>query len=287
MRAVPDRAGRGRGPGGGHHGRRRRLRDQTVQPGRGAGPAARPAPPGQPDPGADRGLAGGRRPDHGRRCPRGPPGRRRPRTDRDRVRAAQVAHAQPQAGAVQGADPGPGVELRLRRPGPRRGALHQLPAEEDRRRPGAAHSYGARGRVRTEARWLMSGSSASPARGLTRLAALFSLRTISGKLIIGLALLFGVASVAVSVVTDQSLNQSLMSSLNQQLQTATDTWYGCVFHSTSDPDHDTPRPAAYQSARPGYGMCSNGGQAPGTFEVVRSEEHTSELQSREKLVCRL
>ena len=113
----------------------------------------------------------------------------------------------------------------------------------------------------------MSGSSASPARGLTRLAALFSLRTISGKLIIGLALLFGVASVAVSVVTDHSLNQSLMSSLNQQLQTATDTWYGCVFHSTSDPDHDTPRPA-YQSARPGYGMCSNGGQAPGTFEVV-------------------
>ena len=114
----------------------------------------------------------------------------------------------------------------------------------------------------------MSGSSASPARGLARLGALFSWRTISGKLIIGLALLFGVASVAVSVVTDHSLNQSLMASLNQQLQTATDTWYGCVLRSTSDPDHDTPRQAAYQPARPGYGMCSNGGQAPGTFEVV-------------------
>jgi two-component system OmpR family sensor kinase len=114
----------------------------------------------------------------------------------------------------------------------------------------------------------MSAPSASGARGLARLAALFSLRTISGKLIIGLALLFGVASVGVSVVTDHSLNSSLMSSLNQQLQAATDTWYGCVQHSTSDPDHDNPRQAAYRAAPPGYGGCSNVGQAPGTFEVV-------------------
>ena len=58
-------------------------------------------------------------------------------------------------------------------------------------------------------------------RRLARLAALLSLRTISGKLIIGLIVLFGLASVIVSVVTVQSLNNSLMSSLNQQLQTAT------------------------------------------------------------------
>jgi two-component system, OmpR family, sensor kinase len=109
----------------------------------------------------------------------------------------------------------------------------------------------------------MSGPSASGTRGLARLAALFSLRTISGKLIIGLALLFGVASVAVSVVTDHSLSQSLMSSLNQQLQAASRTWYGCVQHSTGDPDRDTPR-----QAPGGYGMCSNGGQAPGTFELL-------------------
>ena len=114
----------------------------------------------------------------------------------------------------------------------------------------------------------MSGSSASPARGLARLAALFSLRTISGKLIIGLALLFGVASVAVSVVTDHSLNQSLMSSLNQQLQAASDTWYSCVHHSTDDPDRSTPGQAPYRPAPGGYGMCSNGGQAPGTFELL-------------------
>jgi two-component system, OmpR family, sensor kinase len=114
----------------------------------------------------------------------------------------------------------------------------------------------------------MSGPSASGARGLGRLAALFSLRTISGKLIIGLALLFGVASIAVSVVTDHSLNQSLMSSLNQQLQAASDTWYSCVQHSSGDPDHDGPVQTAYRPAPDGYGMCSNVGQAPGTFELL-------------------
>ena len=109
----------------------------------------------------------------------------------------------------------------------------------------------------------MSGPSASGTRGLARLAALFSLRTISGKLIIGLALLFGAASVAVSVVTDHSLNQSLMSSLNQQLQAASTAWYTCVQHSTGDPDRDTSR-----QAPGGYAMCSNTGQAPGTFELL-------------------
>ena len=132
----------------------------------------------------------------------------------------------------------------------------------------------------------MSGSSASPARGFARLAALFSLRTISGKLIIGLALLFGVASVAVSVVTDHSLNRSLMSSLNQQLQTATDTWYSCVQRSTGDPDRDTPRQAAHRPAPGGYGMCSNGGQAPGTFELLLAG-HSVGYKNTVKQPCRL
>jgi len=109
----------------------------------------------------------------------------------------------------------------------------------------------------------MSGPSASGTRGLARLAALFSLRTISGKLIIGLALLFGVASVAVSVVTDHSLSQSLMSSLNQQLQAASRTWYGCV-----QQQHRRPRSRHPPPAPGGYGMCSNGGQGPGTFELL-------------------
>jgi len=70
------------------------------------------------------------------------------------------------------------------------------------------------------------------------------------------------------VVTDHSLNQSLMSSLNQQLQAASDTWYSCVQHSTDDPDRSTPGQTAYRPAPGGYGMCSNGGQAPGTFELL-------------------
>jgi two-component system, OmpR family, sensor kinase len=131
----------------------------------------------------------------------------------------------------------------------------------------------------------MSGPSASGARGPGRLAALFSLRTISGKLIVGLVLLFGVASVAVSVVTNHSLNQSLMSSLNQQLQTATSTWYNCVQRS-SDPDHDGPVQAAYRPAPGGYGMCSNGEQPPGTFELLLTGDSV-EYKNTVQKECRL
>jgi two-component system, OmpR family, sensor kinase len=125
----------------------------------------------------------------------------------------------------------------------------------------------------------MSGRNAQPvpaARApgrLGRLAALLSLRTISGKLIIGLALLFGLASVAVSVVTDNALNHSLMSSLNQQLQTATSVWYNCVLSSERDHDKNVPdngQGDAYRADPEGYGVCSNAGQAPGTFEEMLS-----------------
>ena len=95
---------------------------------------------------------------------------------------------------------------------------------------------------------------------LSRLAALLSLRTISGKLIIGLVVLLGAASIIVSVVTSSSLNKSLMSSVDQQLQSATMRWQNCV---SSSPDGDAdlhhgtgqgPLPACY-------------GQAAGTFEA--------------------
>ena len=102
-----------------------------------------------------------------------------------------------------------------------------------------------------------------------RLAALLSPRTISGKLIIGLVVLFGLASVIVSVVTAQSLNNSLMSSLNQQLVAATRTWYTCVQQSTGPGQHDH---ADHNDARQidpdDYAACSGMGQAPGTFEAV-------------------
>jgi two-component system OmpR family sensor kinase len=94
-----------------------------------------------------------------------------------------------------------------------------------------------------------------------RLAALLSFRTISGKLIIGLAVIFGLASVAVSVITNDALSHSLRSSLSQQLQTATNSWSHCV-SSGRDGDDSGGR------GGPGYGVCASAGQAPGTFEEV-------------------
>ena len=113
------------------------------------------------------------------------------------------------------------------------------------------------------------GQSVPRPRRLTRLAATLSLRTISGKLIVGLLILFGLASVIVSVISAQSLNNSLMSSLNQQVQAATHTWLGCVQQSTVDSAHNDPDHS--DAARPDpddYKMCSELGQAPGTFEEM-------------------
>ena len=110
-----------------------------------------------------------------------------------------------------------------------------------------------------------------------RLAGLLSWRTISGKLIIGLVVLFGLAGATVSVVTANSLSNSLMSSLNQQLQAATQTWFTCVQSQDGDNDHDNSgqndsddsgQADAYQANPNGYLQCSGQGQAPGTFEVL-------------------
>ncbi len=100
-----------------------------------------------------------------------------------------------------------------------------------------------------------------------RLAAVLSLRTISGKLIIGLLVLFGLASVIVSVITAQSLNNSLMGSLNQQVQAATHTWFTCVQQSTLNrSQHDQGGNAGIDPDD--YQQCSESGQAPGTFEEL-------------------
>jgi two-component system, OmpR family, sensor kinase len=102
-----------------------------------------------------------------------------------------------------------------------------------------------------------------------RLAALLSLRTISGKLIVGLLVLFGLASVIVSVITAQSLNNSLMSSLDQQLQAASHTWSTCVMQSTLDSQRHASDPRDASKPDPDdYALCSESGQAPGTFEEL-------------------
>jgi two-component system OmpR family sensor kinase len=125
-------------------------------------------------------------------------------------------------------------------------------------------------------------------RRLSRAAALLSFRTISGRLIIGLVVLIAAASVAVSIVTDDSLNRSLMSSLDTELQSATDSWYQCVQHTSlnnSDPDDDSGQTDAFQ-AGPGYGVCSQDGQAPGTFEVMLTGTSVS-YQTAVSAVCDL
>jgi two-component system OmpR family sensor kinase len=91
-----------------------------------------------------------------------------------------------------------------------------------------------------------------------RLAALLSLRTISGKLIVGLVVLLGAASIIVSVVTAQSLHDSLMSSLNTELQAATMRWQNCVFPPQGR------HTDAYADTDPAVNCY---GQATGTFEA--------------------
>jgi two-component system OmpR family sensor kinase len=63
---------------------------------------------------------------------------------------------------------------------------------------------------------------------LARLTAVLSLRTISGRIIVGLVLLIVMAGAAVSVVTDNSLSHSLWTSLEQRLQTASNQYGGCM-----------------------------------------------------------
>jgi len=74
----------------------------------------------------------------------------------------------------------------------------------------------------------MPAPAVPPHGTLARWAHVLSFRTISGKLIIGLVVLFGLASLVVSLVTAHSLSSSLMSSLNGQLQSATSTWWTCA-----------------------------------------------------------
>jgi two-component system, OmpR family, sensor kinase len=143
----------------------------------------------------------------------------------------------------------------------------------------------------------MSSGSVPQPRRLARLAAVLSLRTISGKLIVGLIALFGLASVIVSVVTVSSLNNSLMSSLNQQLQTATQAWHSCVVSSQNDADHNGPGPGdsdqqgsaqdSPDSGPAGYGACSNSGQETGTFEAVLLADGTISYQNRVSQSCTL
>jgi two-component system OmpR family sensor kinase len=111
----------------------------------------------------------------------------------------------------------------------------------------------------------MPARAVRPHGRLARWAGVLSYRTISGKLIIGLVVLFGLASVVISVITTQSLNNSLMFSLRAQLQSATTTWSNCATSGDHHPGGGGPG-----DDQDGYANCYSQGQAPGTFLAILS-----------------
>ena len=125
----------------------------------------------------------------------------------------------------------------------------------------------------------MPARAVRPHGRLARWASVLSYRTISGKLIIGLVVLFGLASVVVSVVTAQSLSNSLMSSLRAQVQSESGTWSTCASQVYADPgDGQNPggEPDGGQPDPGDWANCATSGQAAGTFLAVLSASGTVE-----------
>ena len=112
----------------------------------------------------------------------------------------------------------------------------------------------------------MPAPAVPPPGRLARWAHVLSFRTISGKLIIGLVVLFGLASIVVSLVTAHSLSSSLTSSLSAQVQSASSTWSNCV---ASD-GHGHGPGGGPDGDNGDYSHCYNQGQAPGTFLAILS-----------------
>ena len=111
----------------------------------------------------------------------------------------------------------------------------------------------------------MSAPEVHRGRGL---AAVFSLRTISGKLIVGLLVLFGMASVIVSLITANSLDNSLMSSLNQQLVSATHTWSTAFSRVPRTASATAPTRTMPTSRSGRLRHVQRTGARPGTFEAL-------------------
>jgi two-component system, OmpR family, sensor kinase len=108
--------------------------------------------------------------------------------------------------------------------------------------------------------------SVPEARRPGRLAGLLSFRTISGRLIAGLIVLLALASVAISVVTNESLSHSLWTSLDNQLQTASVQYGTCM---------NGPQGGQGPHGQPPGPRCTpkiaSENQAPGTFTASLSD----------------
>ena len=134
----------------------------------------------------------------------------------------------PSARSVEGADPRSRMELRLRRPGPRRRAVHQLPAQEDRLRARAPDPHGARRRVRVEATGLIVTPYA-PARLAGPSPAVAGSADAAWPVVsAGLLALLALACATVGVVTYAHLRTVLISGLNAQLSSANQRYVDCL-----------------------------------------------------------
>src|SRR6266508_3317860 len=198
---LPHRARRHGGQGPRTHPRRRRLRDEALQPGGAGGPDPGRAPQDR------RPAAGGgvpapvRRPRDGRGLARGPQGLHGDRAPAHRVQPPPVPPAEPEAGAVEAADPRPRVALRLRWRVERRGDLHQLPAQEARRRRTPPHPH-------------------RPRRGLRAPAAVLMRSSLRTRVLAATLVLVAVGLSVAGVATYTFLRKSLIDRVDDQLRTA-------------------------------------------------------------------
>ncbi len=131
---------------------------------------------------------------------------------------------------------------------------------------------------------------APDASRLRRWAGVLSFRTISGKLIIGLVVLFGLASAVVSLVTAQSLSNSLTSSLRGQVRSATSTWTSCTmqaYHDGADGNGPEGGPGGQQPDADDLTRCATAGQGAGTFEAILSPNGVTEYFFYVSIPCTL
>ena len=94
-------------------------------------------------------------------------------------------------------------------------------------------------------------------------------RTLSARLIAIVAVLLTLACAVVGGATYLAVHRQLMSSLDQQVTSATGRWVECVGMAKAG-NHQFPAPggATSSTSRATPGNCN--GQGPGTFEAVRS-----------------
>src|SRR5512132_352787 len=228
--AVPHRQGRHRGQGDRPDHRRRRLRDQAVQPGGGGRPhpgRAAPGPLQRAAPAPDPAARG--RPGAGRGEPRGLAGRPPGPAVPHRVQAAALPDDQRRPGAVQGPDPRPRLELRLPGRLQHRRVLRVVPAPQGRRGRAPADPHHPQRRLRPAAARPMT------LRPLAAGRRLLARTPLQVKLIVAVLALVTVALLLIGLASVAALDGYLVGRLDAQLRSVAQ-------HSAAEPRHPGPGP---------------------------------------------